>query len=125
MDVLKSGLESGGVVLWGQSDEFWGKNFSVVVDVEDFHTIGEWSDIKLLEELGARGIDNITDVEKIFFIGDLDLTSENFGGDFEGMEKLNIGWVDSGWSGWDGDGDWGDLTNSGSGWDGETLDLWF
>ncbi len=77
------------------------KDDSAVVASCDSHTVFEGFEIELLQEGSFRGFDFLSDGADFEVLGDLDLTLDDLGGDVQGVEEVDLGWVQTGGTGWD------------------------
>lgn len=116
LDIPQSLTELDDIVTWCHGEEVVLKHGSVVVDADNGHTISEGGDIQFFEKFRLTGGDDITDLDQIFGGSNFDLTLLDLGGEFQGVEKFNIGWVDAGGAFGDLDRAWSDLSDFGLAW---------
>jgi len=91
---------------------------TVVVHGEDGHTILEWLVAELLEESSLGGGDLLALGANVDITLDFNLGFIDLGWDLEGVEEVDLGGVETSWTSWDGEVNWGDLANTSVG---ETL----
>lgn len=124
LDVLDSVGKLANVIFGFHAEEILIEHSSVIVDTNDPHSVGEWGDVQFFKEFSFGGADNIAWGDEIFGGCDLDLTFLDLGGHLQGMEKFDVGGVDSGGALGDDDLAGGDLVNFGSARLGESLNSW-
>mmetsp|Transcript_11969 Transcript_11969/g.25291 ORF Transcript_11969/g.25291 Transcript_11969/m.25291 type:complete len:318 (+) Transcript_11969:52-1005(+) len=91
---------------------------TVVVDHLKDHTVGEGTDVELLQESGLRGGDLVSGGDEVGVVDHLDLSAGNLGGDLEGLEKGGLTGITTGGTLGNDDvvgGDGTDLGGSGAG----------
>jgi len=97
-------------------EDFGGKDSTVVVDEEDFHTESEGLDVQLGEDSSFGVTDLLTLFQDLEFLGNFNLTLLNLGGDVQGVEERDLRGIHTSGTGGNGDIDSGDGTDlSGSG----------
>jgi len=103
-------------------ENFRGEDATVVVDVEDFHTEGEWLNIQLCKD-GSFGVtDLLTFLKYSEFLGNFDLTLLNLGGDVKGVEERDLRGIQTSGARWDDDFNWGEGSDLSWGRDSVALD---
>lgn len=123
-ELISSISELGEQVFWLHVEDFWGKDSSVVVDVEDFHTEREWLDIQLSQK-DSFGVSDLSSlIADLVILGDFDLTLLNLGGDVQGVEETDLRGIQTSWSWWDDDFQWGEGSDLSWGWDSVTFNDW-
>jgi len=78
----------------------------------DFHTIFEGFYVELFKEGSLRSLNLFVLGAHLEVLGNLDLSFNDFGGDVEGVEKVNLRGVKSCGASWDSEVDGRDNTNS-------------
>lgn len=76
-------------------EDGFGEHVSFVVDAVDFHTVTEGLLVHLGEEGGFGGSHDLSGLEHVHVFDDFDHTLVDLGGDLEGVEERNLGWVHS------------------------------
>lgn len=94
--VLAAGLEAGEDVLEGDFALSLGEDGAVVVGGADFHSVGEWFLVHLLQQLDLGVSDLLSDFTDGVFFGDLNLSLNDLGGDGQSMEETDLRWIHSG-----------------------------
>lgn len=74
---------------------------TVVVDLNDRHTVGERRDVEHVQEGGLGRSDLGTGRDDLDVIDDFDGTSGDLGWDTKGLEERGLSWLHTGVSGWD------------------------
>jgi len=92
------GLEQGGEV---EVNNRLVQHRSVVIDLQDFHSVREWFQAQLLKQGGFGVADGLADLQELDLLQDFDHTLVDLGGDRESVEEGNLGWVHSGGTGGD------------------------
>ena len=92
-----------------------GQDGSVIIDGEDLHTVGEGFEVEFLEEGSFGGFDFLSNGAHLEFFGDFNLSLDDFGGDVEGVEEVDLGGVETGGSWRDGEIYGGNSSDSGFG----------
>jgi hypothetical protein len=94
--VLDSGLEELGDGFRGDTGLSWGEDVSIIIDVEEFHSILERLDVQLLQEGGLGGHDDLSGDADYDLVDDFDLSLLDLSCDLKSVEEPDLGWVQSG-----------------------------
>ena len=97
-------------VVWGNCDDFGSQNTTIIIDSDDLHTVGEGLDAEFLEEGGLGVGDRSALLAHHEIFGDFDLSLLDLGGNLQGMEEGDLGWVETSGSGRDDHVAWGNDT---------------
>lgn len=116
-NVLGTSLEFGKKWAGVEVKDGFGENASFVIDGFDFHTILKGFEVEFFKEGSFWGFDFFILGADLEVLGDLDLSFNDFGGNVEGVEEVNLWGVKTSGSSGDGKIDGWDDTDSGFSWD--------
>ena len=80
--------------------DFFGEDVSLIVDISNFHTILEWFHVEFLKKGCFWSFNFLSFGANSEFFGDFNLTLDDFGGDVEGVEEVDLGWIKTSGSCW-------------------------
>ena len=98
-------------------EDLGSKDGTVVVDLGDGHTVGEWRDVEHVQQGSFGRSDPSTGLDDLDVVDDFDCSSSDLGGDTKSLEERGLSWFHTGVSGWDVDIVRGVSTSSGWGGD--------
>jgi len=101
--------------LVGDGKDLGWVHLTVVEDVQNLHSVEEWTDLELVEEGSLTWGDLVTLGNDLNWVNNLDLRLDNLGLNVKGLEERGLLWIHTGWTSWDGHLTWGDGTNLGWG----------
>lgn len=79
----------------------WLENLTVIVDLADTHTEGEWRDVQHVEESGLGGSHLGTSLDELQVKGNFDGTTGNLGWDTESLEERGLSGFHTSVTSWD------------------------
>lgn len=82
-------------------DDLLAEDSTTVVSAEHDHTVEEGLEVELLQQGGFRVTNSLANGTDLVFLGDLNLSLFNLGGDLEGVEEVDLRRIEAGSSGLD------------------------
>ena len=116
-EVVGTSTEARKDIIVGDLENLVAEELSVVHEGLDIHLILEGANLQTIEEGSLRGTNLVSLSDNSDGVDDFNLSSDNLGGDVEGLEELGLLWIHTGGTGGNSDilgGDSSNLSGSGS-----------
>ena len=116
-EVVGTSTEASKDVIVGDLENLVAEELSVVHEGLDLHLILEGANLQTIEKGSLRGTNLVSLSDNSDGVDDFNLSSDNLGGDVEGLEELGLLWIHTGGTGGNSDilgGDSSNLGGSGS-----------